>query len=631
MGSGVSETKTGGAGRHLLDFDAAWQTALVLTILVLFWALASLSARTAKPDPLAQVVGGVILLLLWVPAVIITIGGLRDRTMSLRGLLRENPQLWIAALYLAVAVRDINQIPMCDNGGYFRMVLDAVQQFDFAPGDSLRAMALAGHPAQAYAAYMMLGQFLGFANFAIANFQMHLLHVVEILAFSGIAGQLFPGQGRRWERLLATALFAFTPLVYGLSLTISPDFAVLAYFCLVVWAVLRGYPILAVASGVMLCFSKEYGAILYAGLVLGIFGVFVPYNACRGVAPRRRLLAMGWKKHLPLLLPLALYSLYLALGGSLWRLSSAQEAASAVLHQPELWILRDKTIQLFLANFNWLVWGFIGASLPLAFIWHRREAFQPPAASGPGVWFVVLGVAMVPFLLVNYQYVTWSNARYVLPVCLMTILLLVRALESWVRPIPVRVGALAVCLVLFGASCVRTFDPVLLRAFPTFRFGERRMSFYNSVATVCDLTFYNREYVYYNRLFDRFLEEAGYDPREDEFVFFTGSVWAGLANHNIEYMWTGGKLLGPMYIEPQTLRRSFDATGNLRLRSTIFVRGASDPSVLPAHAYCIEPFWIRKLHDLSVSEMKDYYHIVREIRVEEDGYSLIGYELVRRE
>lgn len=86
-----------------------------------------------------------------------------------------------------------------------------------------------------------------------------------------------------------------------------------------------------------------------------------------------------------------------------------------------------------------------------------------------------------------------------------------------------------------------------------------------------------------------------------------------------------------MYLEPATLRRSFVEAGCLPLRSTIFVRGDSDPSILPAHAYSIEPFWIRKLHDLSVSEMKDYYRVIREIRVEEDGYLLVGYELIRRE
>ena len=86
-----------------------------------------------------------------------------------------------------------------------------------------------------------------------------------------------------------------------------------------------------------------------------------------------------------------------------------------------------------------------------------------------------------------------------------------------------------------------------------------------------------------------------------------------------------------MCLEPATLRRSFVASGNPGLRSTILVRDQADPSILPARAFSLEPFWIRKLLDLSVSEKKDYYRGVREIRVEEDEHSLVGYELVRRD
>jgi hypothetical protein len=292
--------------------------------------------------------------------------------------------------------------------------------------------------------------------------------------------------------------------------------------------------------------------------------------------------------------------------------------------------MRDPTIQMFVANFNWVVWGLIGLGLLARPLRRRSLGARHAETSGPGGWFGVLGVVLLPFVLANFSFGTWDNARYILPVCFFAVLFLVKALEgSWRRGW--RIAALALCLGLFIASCFRTFDPIVVRLFPTFRFGDHRMSFYNSTATVCDLSFYNREYVYYSRLFERFLQEAGYEPGADEFVFFTGNIWAGLANHNIEYLWTGGRLLGPLYIDAETMTRTYEAKENPRLQSTIFVRGESDPSILPSHAYSIELFWIRKLRDLSVSEMNDYYRVLREIRVEEDGYALIGYELVRRE
>lgn len=617
-------------GWLLPDFERAWQLTLALTFLGVFWVLAPLSSRTPEPYLLPWLLGGTILLPCWACASVITVRGLRGRGRGVWSFIRDNPQLGIAALYLAVALRDVRQIPMCDNGAYFRMILNAVQQFNFAPAGSLKAMALAGHPAQAYAAYMMLGQFLHFGDYTLANLQMQLLHVAEILAFAGIAVVLFPGEGRKWERLLAVALFAFTPLVYGMSLTVSPDVAVLAFFCLGFWAVVRRYAVLAVAFGLLLCFSKELGAILYAGLVAGIFGLYVLRNANFAGASRRELPAAGWKENLPLLIPLGLYGLYIALGGSLWRLDSAQEAVSLFTRPPDPWVVWDKTIQLFLANFNWVVWWLIVASVPLSSLWRRKgvsSANRSPSAD----WFAVLVVAIVPFLLANYAYRTWSNPRYLMPACMVAILFLVRALASWVRPVSVRMGALTAILVLFGISCFRTIDPVLVRAYPTFRLGEHRMSFYNSVATVCDLTFYNREYVYYNRLFERFLAAAGYRADADELVFFIGGTSTELANHNLEYLWTGGDLLGPMYLEPGTVKRTFDSAGNLRLRSTIFVQSRSSPSVLPAHAFSLRPFWIGQLGEIADAEMKAHYRVLREILVEEDGYSLVGYELARKE
>jgi hypothetical protein len=632
MNSGVSETLHDSQGKQSPGFKIAWQSALVLSFLTLFWVLASLSPWTDKSHPLALAGGAVILVLLWVPAIAMTIKWRERHPVSPRRLIRDNPQLWIVALYLILAVRDLNVLPTCDNGAYFKMVLEAVRHFNFVLGDSLTAMKLAGHPAQAYAAYMMLGQFLGFTHFQIANLQTYILHVIGILAFSGIVGYLFPGRDRMWERLLATALFAFTPLAYGLSLTMSPDFAVLAFLCLVIWSVLRNYPMLVVASAVMLCFTKEAGALLYAGLVLGIFGLRVPCQAWQSPTARWRTLATGVWRNLYLLLPLALYAFYIAKDGQLWIFSSVQDLASSTrlfpLDPRNLW---DKTIQMFLANFNWMVWGLIGVSIPIGFLRRRRGAPQPQDPSRPGVWFVVLGVAMIPFILVNYIFLTWNNARYILPVCLFAAMFLPKALERLWRRRGLRIEMMAICLVLFGASSLRTVDPLLMRLFATFRFGEHRMSFYNSVATVCDLTFYNHEYVYYNRLFDRFLAEAGFDPAADELVFFTGNVWASFVNHNIEYLWTGGRLLGPLYIDPVSMTRTYDAAGNPVLRSTIFVRGESDLSILPSHAYSVELFWIRELRDLSISEMNDYYRVVREIRVEEDGYALVGYELVRRE
>jgi hypothetical protein len=613
-------------GDRLIPRKVAWQCSLVLTFLLLFWTLAALSPVTDKTHRSAMIIGEALLTAMWAVSSIVAFGRRPPIRFDPRSLIRDHPQLWIAAAYFAASLWDLRVIPMCDNGAYFKSILDAVQRFDFVPGEGLQAMKLFGHPAYAYAATMMLGQFMAFADFAVANLQARILEVVGILAFAGIVGHLFPGEGRRLERLLLTALFTFFPLVYGVSLTISPDHAVLVFFCLTIYCYLEGYAILTVASGLMLCFSKEAGALLYASLCLGLFAALLPFRSRQAPPPRRLTYLRSIGESAYLGIPALLFVLYLALDGQLWKFKSLQDLLQGPLTSSGLdaSTVYDKTVQLFLANFNWLVWGLIAAGVALALYRWVRRRFRVAAWTERDVWLVVLGISLLPFLMINYKYVTWNNARYIVPVSLVEVILLGRGLESLWLNSRTRLGTLAVCLVILGASSFRTFDPLLNRLFPTFWLGDHRMSFYNSQITLCDLTLYNREYVYLNRLFDRFLHETGMDPQRDKLVFFAANY---LADHNITYLWTGQEWTGTIYVDPHSGTRTYDPRGTLPLQALVFSGTNVAESSLPAHAYTVSLFWRRGLETYSESNLERYYRIVRTIRVEEDGYWLEGFEL----
>lgn len=615
-------------GSRLTAFKIAWQATIVLTLLTLFWTLAFISPYTNKSAWQSFVVGEITLVLFLGLSAIFTFKGFATRKVNLRRTIIDHPQIWVAILYMILSTSDLTVIPMCDSGAYFKSVLDAVKGFNFIPGASLKAMILFGHPAFGYAAYLMLGQFISFANFWIANLQARILAVAAILAFAGIVDALFAGKLGMLERLLITGLFAFTPLVYGLSLTVSVDFAVLVFLCLTFYFYLHNQTILALVSGIMLCFSKEAGALLYGSFVIVLFAVFLPYSVSRGNSRfNGRLYISSLIKNSYLIVPVLLFGIYLLTIGQMWIFNSPQDLLQSqsrfVLDRT---VIFDKSVQIFLANFNWIIWGLIITGYFVGLFWRMRLPSKIGQSGEQNIWLIILGVTLLPFLAINYIFKTWDNARYIIPVIFFELIFLLKALEVSRLKYPLRAGILAISFVLFFVGCFRTVDPVLIHLFPTFMFGEHRMSFYNSQFTLCDLTLYNREYTFYNRLFDRFLQEAKFNPEKDVFVFMTDNY---LISHNISYNWTGTDWTGNLYIDPRSLTRTYNPNGNTLLKAQIY-QGDIDISSLPQHAYTIRIFWRKSLGNQADALIKQYYNVVREIRAEQDGYFLDGYELVRK-
>jgi hypothetical protein len=608
------------------SFKMAWQSTIVLTFLTLFWTLAFISPYTNKSAWQYFVVGEIILVFFLGLSAILTFKGNATRNINLRRIIIDHPQIWVVLLYVILSTPDLTIIPMCDSGAYFKSVLDAVRGFNFVPGASLKAMILFGHPAFGYAAYLMLGQFISFANFWVANLQARILAAAVILAFAGIVDALFAGKLGKLERLLITGLFAFNPLVYGLSMTVSVDFAVLVFLCLTFYFYLHNKTILVLASGIMLCFSKEAGALLYGSFVIVLFAVFLHYSATRENSRfNGRLYINSLIKNSYLIVPVLLFGIYLLTIGQMWIFSSPQDLLQSqsrfVLDRT---VIFDKTVQIFLANFNWIIWGLIAAGYFAGLFWRMRLASQMGQSGEQNIWLVVLAITLLPFLAINYVFKTWDNARYIVPVIFFELIFLIKALEVSRLIYPLRLGVLAISFVLFFVGCFRTIDPVLIHLFPTFMFGDHRMSFYNSQFTLCDLTLYNREYTYYNRLFDQFLQESKFNPEKDAFVFMTDNY---LISHNVSYNWTGTDWTGNLYVDPRTLTRTYNPNGNILLKAQVY-QGDIDVSSLPEHAFTIRIFWRKSLGNMADALIRQYYEEVREIKVMQDGYSLDGYELV---
>ena len=93
------------------------------------------------------------------------------------------------------------------------------------------------------------------------------LAMAALAAVASVLRRLMPGE-RFWpERALLVTIVAVHPLLAATLLQLNPDFGVWVFFALSLAALVWRRYWLAGAAGLLLCFSKETGALIYCAAV----------------------------------------------------------------------------------------------------------------------------------------------------------------------------------------------------------------------------------------------------------------------------------------------------------------------------------------------------------------------------
>jgi hypothetical protein len=183
---------------------------------------------------------------------------------KIRDLISNNPVIIILILYTFAKIFYIDTMLRWDGAWYFTRLLESVENFNFTFNSFLKDFNWYGHPSMGYAFLMSLSQFLDFGNHLLLNIENLIIALVSILLFYKILTYLFKDNGLNTaEYVLLTALFAFNPLYFGVSLSFSLDFPVLVFLLASIWALLYNRMILFALFGTILVFSKETGTLLY--------------------------------------------------------------------------------------------------------------------------------------------------------------------------------------------------------------------------------------------------------------------------------------------------------------------------------------------------------------------------------
>jgi len=427
----------------------------------------------------------------------------------------------------------------------------------------------AGHIAESYVAPLALAARL-IPDTPVALLVANaLLLVLGAVALWRLARSVFPGEEHRVGRSLVVGVFLVHPVVLASVVQPGLDLGLLVFSLCALAAAVEGRRWTLVLFGILLIFSKEPGVLLYGaiaavwlwrrcasmlspdddvrvGIAALVFLGFLSliqrdmlsalfFLAAAGVVARRRrgpalppgeglgrTLLGEWPVALPVLL-LVGYLVYYKL-----RASAAPDGG-----QPVVWggaggpialvttLLRGNVLDLptlsslalmFVIGFLWVPSVWIVGDLLIGAVRHIRNL---PGRPVPGIDRGALGFIVVVLLADVWllsRFVTFSNARYYLPVFPLALVAAYAALVRLGVPWVGRGVLFASVGALLAASTVRTIDPVSRALWGTFPVGDRSLLSITSLRNECcghgrDQLVYNLEFTHFASLQDVLYEK----------------------------------------------------------------------------------------------------------------------------
>lgn len=436
---------------------------------------------------------------------------------------------------------------------------------------SIGKMALYGHIAHTFSAMnLFLGAVFGHhLEYGIVCANM-VIYVVSICAFYGVLKYILPETGEL-QRLIGTAIYAFSPFVLGMVNYYNLDFHCMCLFTVVLYYTVKKQWLLQVIFGLFFSFTKEPAIFIYGMLCIGVVLNEVLFEDEGSVMVRIKNQFIRARNYAFLSVAL-LWVLTVALIG-FWGGEGGFQIDGAYM--------AEKLKVLCILNFGWVFTAIIvcGGSVLLV----RRKMRVEKRG-----WMFPLLLGGMGYILFNCLFKTINHPRYVsiVPVFLyiLAVYLLVQLL--WKEHCRWLTGILSVLAALMLISSFCTIDPLSKRVFRTFPIGSSVMvsTGIDSDRAPGDAVIYNKEMLWLERALCNAMEGA--IEAENTIIFpvfnngyyyfngFVGVAGAGHVGdgeyrHSTQY-WNGGADRREMI--PSERNESFDVyeVTNAQALETLF-------------------------------------------------------------
>lgn len=405
-----------------------------------------------------------------------------------------------AALLVMIVWPQRAFVPIWDGNVYMQCVVDAATN-----GLNVHSLRCGGHQSQLYMGLLALTQLASPGNLTAIVAMNLALAIAALGAFAVILRRLLPGEAWYWQRAQLVTVIALHPLIAATLVQLNSDFGVYVFFAMTLAAILCLRYWLVALAGLMLCFSKETGALIYA-VALGLHVLFRMLEENGSIGGRARpILRSAWPAVLPLVAFAAFLLWWAATQGSyvVWNQGMhARPAEGMHWFDFDDVILRSYAAIIFVLGFAWIPTSVIVADVALGGARIARKlgdrvlAGVDPHVAG---YLTALTAALV-YLLTVYR--TWSFPRYFVvlaPLLLIVGFISLIRLGAGARVRRLSLAALSVVLFISNRS---SWDPVSRGLFGTLSLGESTVYDVSSIAH--DFRVKDADHLCYNLQFTGF-------------------------------------------------------------------------------------------------------------------------------
>lgn len=330
------------------------------------------------------------------------------------------PLAIICITYFLLFLLNYNVWFHMDSRAYYSSVAENAGTWKFRLAD-MSSLRMGGHTSYAYTILLMIGELLvpdlGYGQRMVNC----ILSIVTIIAFYFITEKIW-GQAKRTRSVLLTIIFAFAPLFYGISYLVSSDFPLLCFFTLLLCATFYKISFLKFIMVLCVCFSKETGVFILAGLYLG-------ETIVNWIKKSKKLGDFFWQifdlKKLIIYSSAFLYALILFCGNGGW-IQNFKNILMPPANIPEMptntyiwWHYPIfKIFEYFFMNYYWLIWPLLLVALLLIIIHCKKENRKMKEYIKGAVleyldYYIPIIIAYLFFCIIGIAYLTYIHYRYV--------------------------------------------------------------------------------------------------------------------------------------------------------------------------------------------------------------------------